>query len=273
MRMSFEPASDSSADSSNTASSANVVAAMNAILVPTASCLPTGRPHWTRSADHSRAILSDNLPAPAAHRRDRQPSGVERRQGDLEALTLLAEPVLDRDADVVEPGDAVLDALQSHEHVAVLDRDAGRRGLDHEGGDAATSALVLRHRGHHHHQLGDDAVGGPELHSVEDVLLAVVAEPGRGAHPGGVGADVGLGEQEGRDRTAGAPGEVLLLLLVGAEHLDRLGHADGVVRRDRARPSTDAPIRSASARVRSAASTGRGRRTPWGSSCRRHRGR
>ena len=65
MRMSFEPASDSSADSSNTASSANVVAAMNAILVPTASCLPTGRPHWTRSADHSRAILSDHLPAPA----------------------------------------------------------------------------------------------------------------------------------------------------------------------------------------------------------------
>ena len=31
-----------------------VVAAMNAIFRATASCEPTGRPHWTLAADHSR---------------------------------------------------------------------------------------------------------------------------------------------------------------------------------------------------------------------------
>ena len=30
---------------------------MNAIFLPTASCLPTGRPHWVRALDHSRAIF------------------------------------------------------------------------------------------------------------------------------------------------------------------------------------------------------------------------
>ena len=37
---------------------------MKAIFLATASCCPTGRPHCTRSADHSRATLSDHLPAP-----------------------------------------------------------------------------------------------------------------------------------------------------------------------------------------------------------------
>ncbi len=46
------------------ASMAYVVAAMKASFVATASCSPTGRPHWTRSAAHSRATFSDHLPAP-----------------------------------------------------------------------------------------------------------------------------------------------------------------------------------------------------------------
>ena len=40
---------------------------MKAILPPTASCFPTGRPHCTRSVDHSRAIFSDHF-AVAEHR-------------------------------------------------------------------------------------------------------------------------------------------------------------------------------------------------------------
>ena len=38
---------------------------MNAILAATASCSPTGRPHCTRSLDHSRAIFRHHLPPPA----------------------------------------------------------------------------------------------------------------------------------------------------------------------------------------------------------------
>ncbi len=38
---------------------------MKAILAPTASCSPIGLPHWTRSADHSRAIFTAHLLPPA----------------------------------------------------------------------------------------------------------------------------------------------------------------------------------------------------------------
>ena len=73
MRTSFWPASASRADRSHTDSSANVVAAMKASLVPIASCSPTGRPHCTRSVDHSRAIFSDHF-AVAEHI-----AGIDRR--------------------------------------------------------------------------------------------------------------------------------------------------------------------------------------------------
>jgi hypothetical protein len=38
---------------------------MNAIFLATASCSPTGRPHCTRSRDHSRANFSASFPAAA----------------------------------------------------------------------------------------------------------------------------------------------------------------------------------------------------------------
>ena len=65
MRMSLRSSSASIPDRSTTASSAKVVAAMNAILCATAACSPMGRPHCTRSRDHSRAIFRLHLPAPA----------------------------------------------------------------------------------------------------------------------------------------------------------------------------------------------------------------
>ena len=37
---------------------------MKAFFWATASCLPTGRPHWTRSLDHSRTILVAHLAWP-----------------------------------------------------------------------------------------------------------------------------------------------------------------------------------------------------------------
>ena len=62
--------------------------AMNAIFCATASCLPTGRPHWTRSADHSRAILVAHLALADADRGQREAAGVERRERDLQPLAL-----------------------------------------------------------------------------------------------------------------------------------------------------------------------------------------
>jgi hypothetical protein len=42
---------------SSIASMPKADAAMKPIFCATASCRPTGWPHWTRSADHSRAIF------------------------------------------------------------------------------------------------------------------------------------------------------------------------------------------------------------------------
>ena len=79
---------------------------MNAIFLATASCSPIGRPHWTRSADHSLAIFSASFAGRGAARGQGEAAGVQRGEGDLEALALLADAVPGRDPDLVEPGDA-----------------------------------------------------------------------------------------------------------------------------------------------------------------------
>ena len=166
-----------------------------------------------------------------AHRRDRQPPGVERGQGDLEPLALATEAVLDRDAYLVEAGHPVLDPTQPHERVAALDGDAGRVPVDDERADPAALPLAPGHDGHHDDDLGDDAIGRPQLDPIEDVRAAVVGRHRGRAHARRVRSDVGLGEQERRHGSCRAAGQIGLLLLVAAEHLDRLGHADRHVRR------------------------------------------
>ena len=97
---------------------------------------------------------------------------------------------------------------------------------------------------------------------VEDVAVArsgsaVAPMPRR------VGADVGLGEQErARCRVVATRGQPLALLLLGAEHAQRLGHADrlvGAQQRARARRATRRP---APARGCSRPARARARRTP-----------
>lgn len=115
----------------------------------------------------------------------------------------------------------------------MLDGDAGRVGLDDEGGDAAAVALGGTSfgdgdAGHDDEEVGDDAVGGPELHAVEDVRVPV--RYGGGGEARRVGADVGLGEQEGGDVGTGQSGQEGVLLLLGAEDLQRLRYADRLVR-------------------------------------------
>lgn len=128
----------------------------------------------------------------------------------------------------MEAGQAVLDAAQPHEGVAVLHGDARGVGLDDEGGDAAPVPLGGGDPGHDHEQVGHDAVGRPELHTVQDVVAPVVGHR-RGGETGRVGSDVGFGEQEGGDVGPREAGQEGVLLLLGAEHLQRLRYADGLV--------------------------------------------
>ena len=86
--------------------------------------------------------------------------------------------------------------LQAHERVAVLDGHAlGVVGQD-EGADAALVALALGHLGHDHDDVGDGAVGGPQLVAVDGVAPAVLGG-GRG------GAQAGRGPSPRRARSAG----------------------------------------------------------------------
>lgn len=102
-------------------------------------------------------------------------------------------------------------------------------GLHHERRDAALVTLGLRDARHDDEQIGDDSVGRPELHPVEDVVVAV--RDGARGEPRRVGADVRLGEEEGRDVGAGTARQEDVLLLLGAEELQRLRYADRLVRR------------------------------------------
>ena len=64
MRMSAFLSSARRLATSSMASRPKALAAMKAIFWATASCLPTGWPHWTRSARHSRAIFVAHLLTP-----------------------------------------------------------------------------------------------------------------------------------------------------------------------------------------------------------------
>ena len=72
--------------SAATDSMAKVVAAMSAMRWATASCLPTGRPHCTRSAAHSRAMFSATLALPT------QMLGMERRPS-LSVVSAIFRPL------------------------------------------------------------------------------------------------------------------------------------------------------------------------------------
>ena len=176
-------------------------------------------------------------PLGGGHRGDgqRQPAGVEGDEGELETLALAPQHVLLGDPHVREAHHAVVDRLEPHEMAAVLDVHPRPARLDDEGGDLPPLPAVyhLRRRPRHHHeQLRDGAVRAPQLLAVQDVGAAVGGRHGGRGHAGGVRADVVLGQGEGRDCALGQPRQVALLLLFGAEELERLRHADRLMRRE-----------------------------------------
>ena len=189
------------------------------------------RPNDVRSAAHSSRDLGGPLRTGRRHRGDCEAPGVEGAERDPKAVSLLPEEVLLGDHDVEEPGHAVLDAAQPHERIAVLHSDTGGVHLDDEGGDAALVPLARRHPRHDDHQLGDDSVGRPQLQAVQDVAGPVRGRHRSALHPGGVGAEPRLSEQEGRDGAPGAARQVPLLLLLGAVVLHRLRDPDRLVGR------------------------------------------
>ena len=85
----------------------------------------------------------------------------------------------------MEPSDAVLEATQSHESIAVLHGDARAVGVDDQRRDAAAAAVVRGHSGHDDDQFRDHAVGGPQLDAVEEIGGPVLGGRGGARHAGG----------------------------------------------------------------------------------------
>ena len=102
------------------------------------------------------------------------------------------------------------------------DLDARPVALDDEGGDAARVGVAR----HHDVEFGQGAVRAPQLLAVEGEGGPVFRALGGGRESGGVRTHIVLGEREGADGSLGEAGEVRLLLRLGAEHLERLPHAD-----------------------------------------------
>ena len=181
--------------------------------------------------------LTGNLEAalPGGDRGDweREPSGIEGDQAQLQTLSHLPQHVLVGHPDVGEAHHPVVDGLQTHEVAAVLDFHTRPRGLHDERGDLPLLLPVHdlgRGARHHHHQFRLGAVGAPQLLAVQEPRLSVLGGHGQRFHGSGVRPDPRFSERERRDRPPREAREVLLLLGVRAEHLERLRHADGLVR-------------------------------------------
>ena len=208
---------------------------MNAMRCATSSCSPIGLPHWTRSARELAGDLRRPLADPGADGRQRQAAGVERGQGDLEPLALLADHVLLRHVDIGVPGLGVLDPAQPHELDARLDLHAVGVARDDERGDAAPAALAARHLGHHHEDIGDRPVGRPQLAAVEHVARAVLGRGRDRRDPRRIRAHAGFGQRERREVGLADLRQPLALLLLRAEQQQRLRQPDRLVRREQRR--------------------------------------
>ena len=105
------------------------------------------------------------------------------------------------------------------------DLDARPVFFHDEGGDLARVGMLR----HDDEELGDRAVGAPELLAVQDVVPFGSPRGGR-REVRGVRSHFRLRQREGGDRAAGEAREVFLLLLRRAEKLQRLRNADRLVR-------------------------------------------
>jgi hypothetical protein len=153
---------------------------------------------------------------------------VEDRHRDLEALALLAEQVLGGDAHVGEADRGGRGRADAHLVLVRPMANAFPGRLDDERGNLAARPVGA---GEHGIQVGDAAVGDPDLLAVQDpaaVGLPACGRPQRrGVRPG-----TGFGQAEGGNHLAARQlREVAGALRRVAEQQDAL-HADGAVRAD-----------------------------------------
>ena len=187
--------------------------------------MPIGRPKASRSFAYVEGLLDHPLGPRVAAGGGDQPLSLELPGDVVEALADLAEHAIGRDADVFEGQFAGIRGV--HPHLLQLRRDG-------EAGDLLTALVAEVHDEQRDplvaglrvrlcdedDEVGARAIGDEGLGAVDHVLVPI-ADRG-GADSGDIGSGAGLGDRQAADLLALDPGdEVALLLLLGAEQVDR----------------------------------------------------
>jgi hypothetical protein len=163
------------------------------------------------------SVLERAQRQPGHLRRDTDAAFVQKADGVLISLALLAKQVLAGDLDVVEVDDACAGRLDAELLLLLCDAEALCALLD----DKRCDALVLllgRQVGEHDEEIGFHAVGDPHLAAAD--LVPGVCLDGLGRERERIGAADGLGQTEGADGVGGELGQVLFLDGLGAPFED-----------------------------------------------------
>src|SRR5450759_3339003 len=186
--------------------------------------------HHLRAADRARA--------------ERRASRIQRLEGDLEAVTLLADEVRGGDAAVLEDDLAGRGRAEAELLLLGPAREAGQRAVllrdDREAGDFLVAVLlggVPGDPGEHREEPGEGAIRDPLFRAVQNVLVRRGVVDGGRLQGACVRAGFRFGEAERRYQlSAREVGQPFLLLFVVSEQEERL-EADRLVGPD------DEPLR------------------------------
>ncbi len=153
---------------------------------------------------------------------DADATAVEGLHRHLEPLALLAEEVFGGNAAVLEDQLHGRRGADAELLLLLAESKAGGVFFDDEGADAMMLLGLPVGAGQNDIGFGVAAVGDKDLAAVDHPLIAVAH--GGGLGPPGIGAGRVLGEAEGAELAPFGEGfEELLLLLLGAEEVDRVG--------------------------------------------------
>ena len=117
-------------------------------------------------------------------------SDVEDIDRNLESLFPLVEQVFDRHMDVIEKDLTGRRPLNSH----LLFLGVFRNPFGMSVYDEGREVFVIIDFGEYNHDIRESPIGDPHLLSVDDIVLAVLAEFGLGLSAVGIGAGTRLGE-------------------------------------------------------------------------------
>jgi len=157
---------------------------------------------------------------------DTDTAAIEGSHSDIEALTLLAQQTVGRDAAVFHDQLAGGGAADTHLLFVLTNAEAGIGTLYNESGDLLAGLLGVlligddAGNGNDDEHIGKAGIGDEDLGAIEDPVVAI--QHGKGLLTLCVGAGARLSQTESTNPLAAAQlGQVIFLLLLGAVLIDR----------------------------------------------------